>query len=228
MVRARMLGVLRIATLVVSAVSGGVFVGRKLLAGQVQRKKAEMVERAGAMVRERIRTQARSYVIDHLRRFSIVLSIKAALLLGVVALERLGILQSWLYGTMLLGLLVLFVARDVYVSWPTLSYAAVELRKNGWKPRLTVAEVIAARTFDEVLAESSQQPQLWHDDLLLMLAGHDRGKLVDDIAREVAAIAHGISWPTLKPYFLTGLTMTAGLSLLYGVFAWLSLHGLVI
>ena len=41
-------------------------------------------------------------------------------------------------------------------------------------------------------------------------------------------IARGISWPTLKPYFLTGATMTAILSALYFGFAWLALHGLVI
>ena len=52
----------------VSAVSGGVFLGRKLLASQVQKKKAALVERAGAEVRERIRTQARDFVVDHLRR----------------------------------------------------------------------------------------------------------------------------------------------------------------
>jgi hypothetical protein len=61
-----------------------------------------------------------------------------------------------------------------------------------------------------------------------MLAGHRRDRLVDDIAREVAAIARDISWPTLKPYFLTGVTMTVGLSALYFGFAWLALHGLVI
>ncbi|MEA1941999.1 MAG: hypothetical protein U9P68_07130 [Pseudomonadota bacterium] len=222
------MSVLRIATLVVSAVSGGVVIGRKLLADQVQRKKAALVERAGAEVRERIRTQARGFVIDHLRRFSIALVIKAGMLIGVVALERLGVLPGWLYGAMLLALITAFVARDVYVSWPTLSFAARELRKNGWRPRLTVAEIVAAQTFDEVLAESSQQPQLWHEDLLLALAGEKRDKLVEDIANEVAAIARGISWPTLKPYFLTGVVMTAGLSALYGAFAWLALHGLVI
>jgi hypothetical protein len=222
------MSVLRIATLVVSAVSGGVVIGRKLLADQVQRKKAALVERAGAEVRERIRTQAREFVIDHLRRFSIALVIKAGLLIGVVALERLGVLPGWLYGAMLLALITAFVARDVYVSWPTLSFAARELRKNGWRPRLTVAEIIAAQTFDEVLAESSQQPQLWHEDLLLALAGEKRDKLVEDIANEVAAIARGISWPTLKPYFLTGVAMTVMLSALYFGFAWLALHGLVI
>jgi hypothetical protein len=224
----RRMSVFRIATLVVSAVSGGVFLGRKLLASQVQKKKAALVERAGAEVRERIRTQARGFVVDHLRRFSLALLVKAALLLLVVALEHLGILDGWLYGAMLLALLTAFVARDVYVSWPTLSFAARELRKNGWRPRLTVAEIVAAQTFDEVLAESAQQPQLWHDDLLLALAGEKRDKLVEDIATEVASIARGISWPTLKPYFLTGVIMTAGLSALYGVFAWLALHGLVI
>ena len=222
------MSVLRIATLVVSAVSGGVVIGRKLLADQVQRKKAALVERAGAEVRERIRTQAREFVIDHLRRFSIALVIKAGLLIGVVALERLGVLPGWLYGAMLLALITAFVARDVYVSWSTLSFAARELRKNGWRPRLTVAEIIAAQTFDEVLAESSQQPQLWHEDLLLALAGEKRDKLVEDIANEVAAIARGISWPTLKPYFLTGVAMTVMLSALYFGFAWLALHGLVI
>lgn len=222
------MSVLRIATLVVSAVSGGVYLGRKLLADQVQRKKAALVERAGAEVRQRIRSQARSFVVDHLRRFSIALLIKAGLLLGVLGLERLGVLQGWLYGVMLLALLTAFVARDVYVSWPTLSYAAMELRKNGWRPRLTVAEIVAAQTFDEVLAESAQQPQLWHDDLMLALAGQKRDRLVEDIAREVAAIARDISWPTLKPYFLTGVVMTVALSALYGAFAWLALHGLVI
>ena len=49
-----------------------------------------------------------------------------------------------------------------------------------------------------------------------------------DALHEVAAIAHGLSWPTLKPYFLTGATMTAILSALYFGFAWLALHGLVI
>jgi len=222
------MSVLRIATLVVSAVSGGVVIGRKLLADQVQRKKAALVERAGAEVRQRIRTQAREFVIDHLRRFTIALVIKAGMLLGVVALERLGVLPGWLYGAMLLALITAFVARDVYVSWPTLSFAVRELRKNGWRPRFTVAEIIAAQTFDEVLAESSQQPQLWHEDLLLALAGEKRDKLVEDIANEVSSIARGISWPTLKPYFLTGVAMTVGLSALYGAFAWLALHGLVI
>lgn len=222
------MSVLRIATLVVSAVSGGVVIGRKLLADQVQRKKAALVERAGAEVRQRIRTQAREFVIDHLRRFSIALVIKAGMLLGVVALERLGVLPGWLYGAMLLALITAFVARDVYVSWPTLSFAVRELRKTGWRPRFTVAEIIAAQTFDEVLAESSQQPQLWHENLLLALAGEKRDKLVEDIATEVASIARGISWPTLKPYFLTGVAMTAMLSTLYFGFAWLALHGLVI
>ena len=222
------MSVFRIATLVVSAVSGGVYIGRKLLADQVQKKKDALVEQAGATVRERIRTQARSYVISHLRRFSIVLAIKAALLTFVVVLERFGILSDRMFGTALLVLLTAFVTRDVYVTWPTISFAAAELRKNGWKPRLTVAEIIAARTFDEVLAESAQQPQLWHEDLLLALAGEKRDQMIDDIAREVAAIAHGISWPTLKPYFLTGAGMTAVLSALYFGFAWLALHGLVI
>jgi len=222
------MSVFRIATLVVSAVSGGVFIGRKLLAGQVEKKKAALVQRAGAEVRERIRTQARGFVIDHLRRFSIALVVKAGLLLGVVALERLGVLQGWLYGAMLLALLTAYLIRDFYMLWPTLSFAASELRKHGWRPRLTVAEIIAAQTFDEVLAESAQQPQLWHDDLLLALAGQKRDRLVEEIAREVAAIAHGLSWPTLKPYFLTGAGMTAILSALYFGFAWLALHGLVI
>lgn len=219
---------LRIATLVVSAVSGGVFLGRKLIAGQVQRKKAALVERAGAEVRQRIRTQAREFVIEHLSRFSIALVVKAGLLLLVLALERLGVLQGWLYGTMLLGLLTAFLIRDIHVLWPTLSFAAHELRKHGWRPRLTVAEIIAAQTFDEVLAESAQQPQAWHDDLLLALAGQKRDRLVEEIAREVAAIARDLSWPTLKPYFLTGATMTVILSALYFGFAWLALHGLLI
>ncbi|OLF77668.1 hypothetical protein AWH62_03060 [Maricaulis sp. W15] len=222
------MSVFRIASLVVTAVSGGVFIGRKLLADQVRKKKKALVEQAGQEVRERMTSQARDFVIDHLSRFCLVSFVKAALLLIVVALGASGLLADWLHASLVFVLLGLFIVRDIIVSWPVLRFSVRELHKNRWRPRLTLAEVVAASTFDQVLAESAQQPRLWHDDLLLALAGESRDGMVEEIAREVARIASETSWPTLKPYFLTGAGMSLVLSLLYAGFAWLALHGLVI
>lgn len=220
--------VLRAALLAISAVTTGVTLGRRLLKGQVDKQKRSMIEEAGQQARERMRSEAHSYVVRHLTQFSLVLLIKAALLSALVIANHFGAFTPLQHTALLFSLIGLFLLRDAIVTWPVAKFVVSELMKHGWKPRYTIGEIVAARVFDEVLAEAAEQPQSWRSDLLLALSGHKRDEVVQDIAEEVSAIARETSWETLKPYILTGTVMTLALMLLYGGFAWAALSGLVL
>ena len=212
---------LRAAFLIVSALTTGVTVGRKVIAGAIDRKKQSIIRQAALDARERIRGHAEEYLRDSVTRFVGVAFIKAVLLLAAWAGYRFGLYPHTAFGAAIIVLIAVFLIRDMIVLFPSLRFAASKLRIHGWRPRKTVGEVVAAHVFEQVLVEAQGMEAGRTTRIMLALGGHRMDDMTREIAKEVADIARDTSWHDLRPFVLAAAGKFIALSALYSGFVFL-------
>jgi hypothetical protein len=201
----------------VSALSAGAVAGRKYLKGEVKKAKRNAIADASEIVRQRINDEADKYVRNSLRLYLRNMAIKIGLLGLVLGAFWLGWLSGLQAGLIMTALFAVFLVYDTVQSWPSARLIFSELRRNGWQPRLALAEIVAAQVFDQVLTEAkARETSLW-SDISMRLAGERPDLVSQEIAVEVAEIARRTSWHDLKPFLISGGVKFGGLVALYSM-----------
>ncbi len=215
---------LRLATLIVSAITTSATVGRAMLANRIDRKTEDAIEASAGEARARIRHEAAAYLGRHVRRFAIATLVKTVLLAAAWGGFRIGWIDGAAFSWTLFALLALFLVRDAILVFPGARLALTDLHRHGWKPRRALSEVIAARVFDEVQAEAaSRVGQSRRESLMLALAGRRKDEVTGRIAAAVADVARQTSWQDLRPFLLVAAAKFSVLFVLYSAFVWLIL-----
>ncbi len=201
--------------LIFSALTAGLAAGRKYLGREITTRKNAAIEAAAIETRARIRKHATDLLAKTFRHFAIVTGIKLTILTTVWTLHRFGRVDEYQFSVVLGTCIFLFILRDIKVIWPVVKLCWVELQRHGWKPKRALSETIAARVFQDVLAEAAAVPQTQANKLMLMLAGENPIKLQLEIANAVADVARQTSWPDLRPFLVSSAVRTVSLMILY-------------
>lgn len=212
---------LRAAFLLVSALTTGVTLGRKVITSAVNRKKQSIIQQAAEDARHRIRGHAEEYLRNSITQFVQSVFIKAMLLITAWLGYRLDFYDHTIFSGAVIVLIVVFLIRDLVVFFPTLRLVSSKLHEYGWRPRKTIGEVIAARVFEQVLTEANAMETGRTARVMLALAGHKKDEMTREIAHEVANIARETSWHDLRPFMLAAAGKFVTLSLLYSVFVFI-------
>tara|TARA_R110000787_G_scaffold22424_6_gene65163 strand:- start:408 stop:1064 length:657 start_codon:yes stop_codon:yes gene_type:complete len=205
------------AILIVSALTAGAALARKLLSGEVTSRKHKAIEAAAQEARIRIRREAHKFLKKSFLHFAIATGVKAGILATLWIVWRAHGLSDKAISISVGVSLVAFLIRDAWVIYPTARFVISTLVRNGWHPLRALRETVAALVFEEVLAEAQATPQTRSHNLLLTLAGHNRDDLHKEIAESVADIARHSSWDDLKPYIFSAAVKTVSIMALYGI-----------
>ena len=205
------------AILIVSALTAGAALARKLLSGEVTSRKHKAIEAAAQEARIRIRREAHKFLKKSFLHFAIATGVKAGILATLWIVWRAHGLSDKAISISVGVSLVAFLIRDAWVIYPTARFVISTLVRNGWHPLRALRETVAALVFEEVLAEAQATPQTRSHNLLLTLAGHNRDDLHKEIAEAVADIARHSSWDDLKPYIFSAAAKTVSIMALYGI-----------
>ncbi|MEZ5945896.1 MAG: hypothetical protein R3C04_03430 [Hyphomonas sp.] len=209
---------------ILSAVAAGLLAGRKALGKEITGRKNKAIEAAAQETRHRIRADAMLFISRSFRRFLIATGIKLAILLILLGVHKFGYVDRAAFIGLTSAALAAFVIRDAVTNFPMLRLALIELRRHRWKPRKALTESIAARVFEEVLAEANSRPQSRTSGVLLTLAGENRERMNAEIAEAVADVARQTSWEDIRPYALSAAVRFGLLALLYSAAVWMLLH----
>ncbi len=212
---------LRAAFLLVSALTTGVTLGRKVITSAVNRKKQSIIQQAAEDARHRIRGHAEDYLRESITQFVQSVFIKAMLLITAWLGYRFAFYPHSIFSIAVIVLIIAFLVRDFVVTFPTLRLVLSKLHDYGWRPRKTIGEVIAARVFEQVLAEASEMETGRTERVMLALAGHKKDDMTREIAREVANIARDSSWHDLRPFIAAAAGKFVTLSVLYSAFVFI-------
>lgn len=215
---------LRIALAVISAVSGGIAIGRTVLADQVSKRKHAAIEAAAVEARARIRDHAEVFLAASMKQFVVATLVKMVLLLSLWGAHRFDLLSDRIFLSGIVGLLTAFMVRDTLVTLPTARIALRELRTHGWHPKRAVSEVVAAHVFEQVLEEAAQQEDTRVTKVVMRLAGAKKDKLSQEVAEAVADVARQNTWRDLRPFALAWAVKFSLLSALYGGFVFILLR----
>lgn len=211
----RPLLVLPAVVVAVAALSAGAAMGRKYLKGEVNKRKQSAIVDASAIVKTRINEDADIYIRRSLSIYIRNMAIKLALLSIIVAAALLGWVSGVVGGAAMAALFLAFLAYDTVKLWPNAMLVLGELRRHKWRPRIALAEIVAANVFDQVLAEAkARETDLW-SEIAMRLSGQNAGQVSQEIAVSVAEIARQTSWEDLRPYLISGAIKFAGVMLLY-------------
>jgi hypothetical protein len=203
----------------IAALSAGAAAGRQYLKGRVKEQKSNAIEVATKLVCARIAEGADHYIGTSLKTYATNIALKLSILGAIWSAAQMGWVQPQIIGWTLMGVFALFLIYDTIRIWPTARLAVSELRRNGWRPRQTLAEIVAAQVFDQVLTEAKARKTDWWSDLAVRLTGSDATLVSQEIALAVADVARKTSWDQLKPFLISGALKFAGLLTVYSILA---------
>lgn len=216
---------LRYALIAISALTTGYTVGRRAIAGEVDKRKQSAIQQAAETARLELTHKASRYLSGAIREYAIITSIKAGLLISFWLAWKTGIMPANVFSIAIALLLMAFILRDAISIWPTTRMVLMELRAHGWQPKRALSEIVAARVFEKVMlqAEETAGKATWRDKLMLSLAGQKTDDLSVEIAGAVAHIARLTSWDDMRPFIVSAGLRAAGLFVLYSGFVFLLL-----
>lgn len=215
---------MRAPLVILSALAAGLFAGRKMLGKQIHGRKNQAIESAVQEARHRIRADTMMFVARSFRNFLIATGIKLAVLVWIWSLHRFAGMPQPIYAGMIAVALAGFMLRDLWVNYPAIRLTLTELHRHGWHPKRALTETIAARVFEEVLAEAKALPQTRAGAVMLMLAGEDRGKMHHEVATAVADVARATSWDDIRPHVVSAAVRIGLLAMLYSACVWVIVH----
>ena len=215
---------MRVPLMILSALGAGLVAGRKLLGKEISGRKNKAIESAVQEARHRIRAGTMLFVSRSFRRFAIATAIKLAILSWLWGLHHFAGMPRPIFATITVITLAVFMIRDLWINYPAIRLTLTELHRHGWHPKRAVTETIAARVFEEVLAEAGNQKQTRTGAIMLMLAGEDRSQMHHDVATAVADIARETTWDDIRPYILAAAVRIGTLALIYSASVWVLVH----
>jgi hypothetical protein len=164
------------------------------------------------------------FVARSFRTFAIATGIKLAILCWLWGLHHFAGMPRPVFATLTVITLAIFMMRDMWVNYPAVKLTLTELHRHGWHPKRALTETIAARVFEEVLAEAGNQKQTRTGAIMLMLAGEDRSRMHHDVAKAVADIARETSWDDIRPHIISAMIRIGTLALIYSASVWVLVH----
>ena len=126
---------LRAALLVVSALTTGVTVGRKAISGAINKKKKSIIEQAAKDARHRIRGHAEEYLRESIATFVTTVFVKAMMLMAAWLGYRLDLYNHTIFSIAVIVLIVIFLIRDVIVTFPSARFFGGSAGGALWPPR---------------------------------------------------------------------------------------------
>ncbi len=215
---------MRVPLMILSALGAGLVAGRKLLGKEITGRKNKAIESAVQEARHRIRADTMMFVARSFRTFAIATGIKLAILCWLWGLHHFAGMPRPVFATLMVITLAIFMMRDMWVNYPAVKLTLTELHRHGWHPKRALTETIAARVFEEVLAEAGNQKQTRTGAIMLMLAGEDRSRMHHDVAKAVADIARETSWDDIRPHIISAAIRIGTLALIYSASVWVLVH----
>lgn len=215
---------MRAPLMIFSALAAGLLAGRKVLGKQISGRKNKAIESAAIEARHRIRADTMLFVSRSFRQFMITTGIKLAILVWIWTLHHFAGMPRPIFSGMITVALIVFILRDLWVNYPIIRLTLTELRRHGWQPKRALTETIAARVFEEVLAEANALPQKRTHAVMMMLAGEDRSQMHHEVATAVADVARQTSWDDIRPFVISAAIRIGTLALIYSASVWAVLH----
>lgn len=215
---------MRVPLMILSALGAGLVAGRKLLGKEISGRKSKAIEAAAQEARHRIRADTMMFVSRNFRRFAIATGIKLAILFWLWGLHHFAGMPQPIFATITVITLAMFMVRDLWINYPAIRLTLTELRRHGWHPRRAITETVAARVFEEVLAEAGNQKQTRTGTIMLMLAGEDRSQMHHDVAMAVADVARSTTWDDIRPFIISAVVRIGTLALIYSASVWVLVH----
>ena len=215
---------MRAPLMILSALAAGLLAGRKMLGKEISGRKTKAIDAAVQETRHRIRADTMMFVARSFRNFTIATGIKLAILIWIWSLHHFAGMPRSVFTVMTAIALALFMARDLWINFPAIRLTLTELHRNGWHPKRALTETIAARVFEEVLAEANALPQKRTHAVMMMLAGEDRSRMHREVATAVAEVARQTSWVDIRPYVLSAAVRFGTLALIYSASVWVLVH----
>ena len=210
--------------MILSALAAGLMAGRKMLGKEITGRKNKAIESAVVEARHRIRADTMLFVARSFRNFLIATGIKLAILLWLWGLHHFAGMPRPVFVAITSAVLAVFMMRDLWVNYPAIRLTLTELHRHGWHPKRALTETIAARVFEEVLAEANALPLKRTHTIMMMLAGEDRSKMHHEVATAVADVARETSWEDIRPYVVSAAVRIGTLALLYSASVWTLIH----
>ena len=215
---------MRAPLMILSALAAGLMAGRKMLGKEITGRKNKAIESAVVEARHRIRADTMLFVARSFRNFLIATGIKLAILLWLWGLHHFAGMPRPVFVAITSAVLAVFMMRDLWVNYPAIRLTLTELHRHGWHPKRALTETIAARVFEEVLAEANALPLKRTHTIMMMLAGEDRSKMHHEVATAVADVARETSWEDIRPYVVSAAVRIGTLALLYSASVWTLIH----
>jgi len=215
---------MRAPLMILSALAAGLLAGRKMLGREITGRKTKAIDAAAQETRHRIRADAMMFVARSFRNFAIATGIKLAILAWIWSLHHFAGMPRPVFAGLTAVALTAFMVRDLWINFPAIRLTLTELHRNGWHPKRALTETIAARVFEEVLAEANALPQKRTHAIMMMLAGEDRSKMHHEVATAVAEVARQTSWEDVRPYVLSAAVRFGTLALIYSASVWILVH----
>ena len=191
--------IIRIALLAASVLGAGVTAGRRLLADNVEKQKATIIEEASALAREKLDLEVRRIVRTGLQSLLVNTLVKFILVASAFIIYELGWISAQQFVLSASIMLGLFLIRDAVRLWPSAKLIVSQLHENGWRPKEAISQYVSASVFEQALEEVSEQTGKGSTRLYLQIAGKSPSQVSVEIAAAIANIAHETSYQQIRP-----------------------------
>lgn len=181
-----------------ATVGGGLFLGRKKINAEIEKKLPEEIERARIRAIEELDRQTDDIIGERLLSFIISLVIKAGLIGSVYWLYLIGYLSS--EGLRLVSgvFISAFIVRDTLKISPLVLPAFKLLKDAGWNIRFALIEFIASLAFERAHDEAMRLTGKGRQHGLLRLSRYSPEGVSSEIAQAVADVTRHTAFNLIR------------------------------
>ncbi|MEL6979406.1 MAG: hypothetical protein AAGM38_12115 [Pseudomonadota bacterium] len=194
-----MLGRLRWILAAAGLAAAGAAAARGAARRAVAQRKDALLAAAEVEARRRLRAEGLAFERRTLRRFMLSSAVKLSVLAALAGLSAWGVSTGQTATLLIAAALTIFLARDLWVIWPTARLCLAALARQGWRPKAALGAVAASEAMAAALEAAKAAPVSWRERIALAAAGVDRDAFSQELALSVAALARQAAWPELRP-----------------------------
>jgi hypothetical protein len=216
-------GVFRFLLLAVAAISGGVFIGRRMLDREVERRVQSAVELAQEKASAELDVKIRDLVRERLVTLALTLAVKASLIGAAYWLMAAGHLTHIGFRIVVTSLIFLYIARDVLMTWPYAVPAFRYAREARWSPRKALKTFVVGVVFERAYAEALLATEKGPHRFWLALSNYQHSSFSKEVAQKIAEVAVDTSFARARMLFIISAASAAAMIAAYTAFAWLAI-----